>query len=100
MEDGGGSAKGAQASSVVLHQSLRGQLEGDLGLMSPCCEGHGNSQQPNVPFNGTLAMVEVVFKGSSRLGPSDLSHHIRNRDLEVLGLSEVRRQLLWPAKRP
>lgn len=51
-------------------------MEGDLGLMSSCLEGHGDSQHTRTLPNGTLDMVWVVDKGSDRPRPSDLPEHI------------------------
>lgn len=45
-----------------LWPDLGGRLKGDLGLMSSCCEGHEDSQQPNVPFDGIAGMVTMIVK--------------------------------------
>lgn len=42
---------------------LGGWPEGDLGLMSPLHEGHGAVNIPNALLDGTLDIVEVVYKG-------------------------------------
>lgn len=47
----------------VIHGSL---LEVDLGLRSPCLEGHEDSQHPSIPHDDTLDMVRMVYKGSDR----------------------------------
>ena len=38
----------------------------------------------NVLLNDTLDMVQVVYEGLDRLGPSDLSDQICNKDVMVL----------------
>lgn len=70
-----------------------------MGLISSCREGQGGRQQPNVPFDGTLDMVEVVYKGWSKSRSSDPPSCICSKDLEVLRLWEVRKpgQFLWSA---
>lgn len=62
--------QGAQALSETW-LGLRSQLENDLGLMFPHCEGYRGSQQPSVPPDGTLEMAGVVCSGEGRPGLSD-----------------------------
>lgn len=49
---------------------LGGRLKADLGLISSCCEGHEDSQQPNVPFDGIVGMVTMVCKALDRPKPN------------------------------
>lgn len=42
-----------------------------MGLMSSHHKGHEDSQQPSVPLDGTVDIVEMVCEGLYRLRPND-----------------------------
>lgn len=74
--------------------NLGGWLEGYLGLISSCHQGHGGSLWASVPLGGTVDMVEMFHEGLDIPGPIDCSDQIWSRDLEVLDLWEVKGA--WP----
>lgn len=50
------------------------RLEGDLGLMPSCLEGHQNSQWPIVPLAGTMGTIGMVCEGLDRPKPDYPPH--------------------------